>query len=310
MLDNPLVSIILTSYNQPELLEKAFDSLINQTYKNIEIIIVDDCSSNPLNKILINQYCTRYPNIVRCIIHPKNIGIAKNKNSGFRAAAGDYLTYLDGDDYYFPEKIETEIALFRQQPDLDVVYTNFVYATASGELIKDWAGYTMPQGYIFREIVKEQFPETILFRCELVKSKIFEQLDFYDENIKIYHDWDFRIRYAINSKIGYSPMVTNVYRRTQESITIKSSYSNMVNEKLLVIKKNRKLFESDLELKGFYKKFKKRITLDILFNTQVNFFNHIILCLKTALIYPFNLITVIKSIIHYLSPRKNKSILP
>jgi glycosyltransferase involved in cell wall biosynthesis len=95
-MDNPLVSIVLTSYNQPDLLETAFQSLISQTYKNIEIIIVDDCSTDPLNRKLILKFQDDYPAIVRYILHDENKSIPANKNSGFKIAKGEFITFLDG----------------------------------------------------------------------------------------------------------------------------------------------------------------------------------------------------------------------
>ena len=299
MVTDPLVSIILTSYNQPELLEIAFQSLIGQTYKNIEIIIVDDCSQNFRNRKQILKYYQDFPGIVRYILHTKNMGIAKNKNSGFQIAEGDFITFLDGDDYYFPEKIATELGLFQQDAGLDIVYSNFVFAKSSGELAKQWGSSKMPEGFILSEIVKEEFPDMILYRFELARRHIYERCNFYDEEIKIYHDWDFRIRYAANSKVGYSPKVLSVYRRTEESITIKSSLSTMVDEKMLVIKKNKSLIDSYPGLKGFYKHFKKQALIEKLFDTRLAVTDHYRLCFMVLLHNPIRSLTVLKSTRYY-----------
>ncbi len=108
----PLVSVVLTSYNQKEQFERAFNSLISQTYKSIEIIIVDDCSTDNESQSYIKWLGEQYPDIVRYHLQKKNVGIPKNKNTGFKMACGDYVTYLDGDDQYYPEKIEREVDRF------------------------------------------------------------------------------------------------------------------------------------------------------------------------------------------------------
>src|SRR4051812_32117775 len=99
-----LVSVVLTSYNQPALLKLAFDSLLNQTYENIEIIIVDDCSTDIGNRKLIERLNQRYPKKIKTYFQEKNVGIPKNKNTGFHLASGEYITYLDGDDTYYENK--------------------------------------------------------------------------------------------------------------------------------------------------------------------------------------------------------------
>jgi glycosyltransferase involved in cell wall biosynthesis len=310
MADNPLVSIVLTSYNQPKLLEEAFNSLISQTYKNIEVIIVDDCSTNPANKELILKYSSDYPAIVKYILHSKNNGIAKNKNSGFRVAKGDFITYLDGDDLYFPEKIDREVRLFQQKPFLDVVYSNFVFAEPSGKFTNAWAEEKMPEGYLYKEIVKEEFPKNILFRCELIRRDVYERYNFYDEDIKIYHDWDFRIRYGFTCNLGYCNSILSVYRRTDESITIRSSLLKMAEEKLLVIDKNRPLLHSNAHLKAYYKEFKKKLTIGTLFDTSVSFLPHLRMCFLALIRYPSKFITILQSIKHFhLSRIKAKDML-
>ena len=302
----PLVSIILTSYNQPELLEVAFDSLIKQTYKNIEIIIVDDFSTDPLNRFLILKFHLEHHNIVRYIFHEKNIGISANRNSGFRIAKGSFISYLDGDDFYFPEKIENEIALFTKQPDLDVVYSNFIFAEPSGKLLQPWAINKMPSGNIFKWIVKEDFPNSILYRYELIKCNVILKHSYYDEELCIYEDWDFRIRYSVDSKVGYVDKVLSVYRRTSKSITITSGLSKIITQRRIVIEKNKLLIESHDELKGCYEKFNKQFLKDTLFDTQVSLFKHLSLSFKFLLNYPTNFRTVWKALKYFIYIKMNK----
>lgn len=303
MTSDPLVSIVLSSYNQPEYLKIAFESLISQTYKNIEIIIADDCSENPLNRKLILEYADKYPSQVKYIFQPYNKGIAKNKNSGYRLARGRFITLLDGDDFYFPEKIEYEIALFTQQPHLDVVYSNFVYVDSSGEFKNSWAAEKLPEGKIFEKIVREDFPHSMLYNYELIKKEVFDKNGYLDENLKMYEDWDFRIRYSSNSLVGYTGKVLSVYRRTSNSISKRTSLSCVLKSRAWVIEKNKDIIATNFGLKNFYLSFKQKNTLNHLFDTDLGLNTYFFLCMKTFFLYPFKLVAILKSVKYYFLNR-------
>jgi glycosyltransferase involved in cell wall biosynthesis len=303
-MDNPLVSIVLTSYNQPDLLETAFQSLISQTYKNIEIIIVDDCSTDPLNRKLILKFQDDYPAIVRYILHDENKSIPANKNSGFKIAKGEFITFLDGDDHYLAEKIENEINLFKRFPDLDVVYSNFYVINTSKNTKTIWADKPMPQGNVFRNMVEESFPGKVIFRFELARAQVYINNNFYDEAIPIYHDWDFRIRYSYQSKIGYVDKVLSIYNRNEKSITVNSSLSKLTSDRFFVIEKNLEIIKSDPKLAGFFNGFKRDALVNTLFDFRTNLKTYIYLLLKTLLIYPFQIKKILQSIRYRIAKRK------
>jgi glycosyltransferase involved in cell wall biosynthesis len=105
-----LLSIVVATYNGEKYLAPQLDSLLNQTYKNIEIIICDDCSTDNTQKI-IKDYAEKYNNI-SYYFHSKNIGVNKNFEFGFSKAKGDFIAIADQDDIWKPEKIETQILQF------------------------------------------------------------------------------------------------------------------------------------------------------------------------------------------------------
>lgn len=91
----PLISIIIPAYNIENYIAKCLDSLLNQTYRNLEIIVVDDGSSDNTGKV-IDDYSSKYDNIK--VIHKKNAGVSAARNSGIEVASGDYIGFVDGDD--------------------------------------------------------------------------------------------------------------------------------------------------------------------------------------------------------------------
>ena len=99
----PLISIIIPAYNIEDYIGTCLDSLLKQTYKNLEIIVVDDGSSDNTGKI-VDEYTIKYKNIK--VIHKKNAGVSAARNSGLDLASGDYIGFVDGDDTVDEEMFE------------------------------------------------------------------------------------------------------------------------------------------------------------------------------------------------------------
>ena len=100
---NPKISVILSAYNEEKFISKAIESVVNQTLKDIEIIIINDGSTdNTLD--IINSYAEKDNRIV--VIDQENIGLGASRNKGMKIAQGEYVTFLDGDDWFTEEAFE------------------------------------------------------------------------------------------------------------------------------------------------------------------------------------------------------------
>ncbi|MGK7933250.1 MAG: glycosyltransferase family 2 protein [Microcystaceae cyanobacterium] len=244
----PLASVVITSYNQPDVLPRAIESVLSQTYKNIQIVIADDGSSDG-SQDLINQYAQRFPDRIKPILSPQNQGIPQNKNMGFRNCDGEFITYLDGDDFYFPEKLEREISVFESDKSLGVVYSNFAFVDEQGKLEKYWKkeSICVPQGDIFEQVFSRKFPYWTIYRNELIRADVFKKINYYDERLIAYEDWDSRIRINKNTKVGYSDYVGAAYVNYPASITKVEKQERLLQEMRFVINKNKQLL-TDLPL--------------------------------------------------------------
>jgi len=246
MENNDLVSVVLTSFNQYKLLERAFDSIINQTYEHIEIIIVDDCSTeietiNYLEKL----QSFNYKNIL-IHVQEQNVGVTKNKNTGFKLASGKYISYLDGDDYYFSTKIEKELEFLKSNSNFDIVYSNFYIEDEHTGEIDLWGTdknllYT---GDIFKEVICRAFPRNTLFRFEMLKREVLKNINYYDENLLAYEDWDSRIRYSKLYKIGYVDNIGATYFTNEEGISRRFNEAQHFLQQEIVYLKNLRLIDS------------------------------------------------------------------
>ncbi len=123
LVGEPLVSAIVPTYNRANLLYRAIESVIKQSYPNLEIIVVDDASDDNTQEVIngISDHRLRY------IRHQKNLGGAASRNTGIDAATGEYIAFLDSDDVWLPQKIEAQLAAIENHPHADrvVSYTQF-----------------------------------------------------------------------------------------------------------------------------------------------------------------------------------------
>lgn len=125
MNSQPTVSVVITTKNRHELLPRAIDSVLAQTWKGLEVIVVDDGSDEPA------QYHGT-DSRVRVIRNEQSKGLSGARNVGFRAARGQFFAMLDDDDWYLPDKLETQLRYLREHPEVDLVFSRVVVQDATG----------------------------------------------------------------------------------------------------------------------------------------------------------------------------------
>lgn len=116
MYKNPLISVLIPAYNAEKYIAEAVESIINQTYKNLEILIINDCSTDNTEKI-IRKYMKRDSRIV-LINNTKNLRISKTLNKGLKKAKGKYIVRMDSDDWSYPTRIEKQKELMEKNPNI------------------------------------------------------------------------------------------------------------------------------------------------------------------------------------------------
>ena len=117
----PKVSVMVITYNQERYIRETLDSVVNQSYPNLEVVVADDCSTDSTPKI-IAEYQLRYPEIVKPVFNLKNLGITGNSNAAFFACIGEFIAVMGGDDLFLPEKILRQTEQFEQDPAVVLSY--------------------------------------------------------------------------------------------------------------------------------------------------------------------------------------------
>ena len=118
----PRVSVIIPTYNCKEYICEAVDSLLNQSFKDFELIIVNDGSTDGTEEV-IEYYINRFPEKIE-YIKQKNKGAAAARNAGIRASSGEFIAFLDADDLWLPNKLTAQISVFDTHPSIGLVHTN------------------------------------------------------------------------------------------------------------------------------------------------------------------------------------------
>jgi len=171
--DNPLVSIVIPTYNYSTYVMTAIQSCLDQTYPNIEIIVGDDGSTDKTRELVEKNFGEKV-----MYIFQENSGVSAARNKGMHQARGEFLTFLDADDYLTPESIELRMDIFRRYPDIGIVVGESYTKNAGGDKLS----YRPRQK---ADIVGKRFHEDLLLKrlafatcTALVRSSLAKQVEF------------------------------------------------------------------------------------------------------------------------------------
>ena len=208
-IDEPLVTVIISSYNHEAYIEESVLSIINQTYKNIELIIIDDGSIDNSREILQNLQ-KRYGFE---LIFQENQGLAKTLNNIFsNYAHGKYFTGCASDDFIMPDKIEKQVKFFEENPDYDMVFGKAYIVDGNGKIIENFEifePFDEPVKYIPFELLIEN--NRIPGPTKMMRREIWETCGGHNENT-IIEDFDMALKIAYYGKIAYINDYFGYYR--------------------------------------------------------------------------------------------------
>lgn len=202
--EDPLVSVVLPTYGRPEFLRDAIASVDEQSYGPIEILVVDDHSPDPIEPLL-DDVSLDSPRRLRCLRHEENRGASAARNTGLEAANGEYVAFLDDDDYWRPEKLERQVAAFeRSSPDVGVVYTGQTF-------VVDGETSSVSRPTLDGDVTTAMLSgaEMATFSAVMVRSEVFETVGGLDERFPCWQDreWLLRLSTAYEFAVVSDPLV-------------------------------------------------------------------------------------------------------
>lgn len=263
------ISIVLTNYNRKNFIGELLDSIIGQTYKKWELIIMDDCSTDGSAEIIQNFVDNNKEKKIIFVRNEKNIGLMKNFEKGLRFATGEYIAVCDSDDIWLPGKLEKELQLLKSG-NFGMVYSDLTVVDENLKIIKKsflksyLSVFSNPKDDSFDELIDDNHitAPTILFKAEL-KHKLVPFSKY------VMQDYWIAIISSIFSSIGYLDEPTVLYRQHPENMIGAGRFSvsglilgrnKIFLENHLKMKKNGLLFLDDLSgVEGISSQFREKI---------------------------------------------------
>ena len=205
----PLVSVVIPTYNRSHLLERALKSVINQTYSNFEVIVVDDSSSDN-TPLVVNSFNDKR---IRYIRHEKNMGAVAARNTGIGAAKADYIAFQDSDDEWMPRKLEKQMRVFASAPEnLGVVFTSYWLFENGEKLYSPHESLVKhPEGDMHNALLEGNFVNA---PTSVVRRECFEKAGYF-ESLPRLQEWGLWLRISKYYHFRHinEPLV-NAYRQS------------------------------------------------------------------------------------------------
>jgi glycosyltransferase involved in cell wall biosynthesis len=285
---NPAISVIIPTYNRSHLIGKSIQSVLNQTYSNFELIVVDDGSTDGTGEVVkaINDKRLKY------ILCNKNIGAAAARNVGIRLAKGDFIAFQDDDDEWLPKKLEKQIEIIeKSSPEVGVVYTALCRKKGNKNIYIPSKSKKTKKGNIHKSLLEGNFVST---QTIFVRRDCFEIAGMFDENLPRLQDWELVIRlskYYLFELID-EPLVLSYY--TPQSIS--SNQKALVIALEIILSKHFEDLKLNNSLSTFYSMIGHQLCLNMDFERGQKFL------VKAAKLSPTNAKLLIITAISILSP--------
>lgn len=244
---NKKVSVIIPAYNASSFIGQAIDSILGQTYQDIEIIVVDDGSADA-TKDIVAQYGDRVT-----YIYQENQGHAISRNVGMKNSMGEYCAFLDADDQWLPEKIERQVKVLNERPEVGIVHCDIKKVDADGNFIPKYKeNEKYKTGDIFPYLLTRKghiATSSAIFRRECV-----EKLGGFDETVREFgsEDREFWLRICKHYKVVHVEDPLVVYRHLTKSLSRSRKLDNIIKGRRWAINKSLKGFTPSLY--GWYLK--------------------------------------------------------
>lgn len=224
---DPKVSVIIPTYNRANLVREAIKSVLNQTYRNFEIIVVDDGSTDDTGK-LVGSFNSKIK-----YFYQENTGLpAKARNRGILEARGEYIAFLDSDDKWVKDKLAGQMDIFNRFPWIDLVFTGVIIIDKKGNVLKRKKGKFIRKNVLLHLVKSGSFvtnSSVVVRKTALLKVGSLDE----DPRIRGSEDFFLWVKLAVNCNFYLVPELLTVYRRGNDSLCNPLGMQAVYNKVLL-----------------------------------------------------------------------------
>lgn len=191
------VSVILPTYNRAKIIQKSIESVLNQTVKDIELIIVDDGSNDNTKEVISEIKDSR----IKYILLEKNGGVSNARNIGMQNATGEWIAFEDSDDIWHPEKLQKQLEYAKDHTKCEVIYCAYSITVSGVNYVVPSRNYKRNlKGYIYKDLLLKN---TIGAPTLMFKRKILNENIRFCSELKSLEDWDFALLISKNREVGF-----------------------------------------------------------------------------------------------------------
>ena len=235
------VSVIIPTNNRAEFLRSAIESAVNQTFKDIEIIVADDKSKDHTLEVVKSFNDRR----VKYILNNGNEGPSAARNTAILASAGEYLAFLDDDDEWLPDKLQKQVKLLdHSKPNICGVYSNRLFIEkTTGKIISDNPGTERLKGNLLNQLV---IKSPIHTSTAVIRKRCLYEIGLFEETISYMEDWDLWVRLSMHWDFEYisEPLAKiNIhgYSHLSQNLEGQTAAKEIILERCLhIFKRNKK----------------------------------------------------------------------
>jgi glycosyltransferase involved in cell wall biosynthesis len=210
---NPKVTVLMSVYNGEKYLQEAIDSILGQTFKDFEFLIVNDGSTDKTGEVLESYHDPR----IRIITNEKNIGLTKSLNKGLMLASGEYIARQDADDISMPERLKKEVEFLEQNINVGLVGTDYLFTNEKGKVVHIVKCLNGSRELRTKLLEGNQFGHgSVMLRRECI-----DKVGTYREEFKFSQDYDFYLRIAEVYDVANISEPLYKWRINIESVSVK-----------------------------------------------------------------------------------------
>lgn len=225
----PLISVIIPCYNHEKYVEESILSVLNQTYKNLQLIVIDDGSKD--NSVEIIKRLSDQHHFI--FESQANIGLSATLNKAIKKYSnGEYISVVASDDFWHKDKVANQVAYFILHNDVGMVYSKAATVNSESEIVQTLSENRFKEFCTFEDLLLDRTGIPAL--TVMVNKKVYEKVGLFDENLLI-EDWDMWLRIADEYNIGFVNKELAFYRMHDSNISAKLEM--MMEERLKIIEK-------------------------------------------------------------------------
>lgn len=243
---NPLVTFFIPSYNHAQYIEDSIESVCNQTYINLEVIVIDDGSTDGSHELILNlqkKYHFKY-------IHRENKGLIKTLNEALSMAKGEFFCWGGSDDVFFKDKVEKQVRFFEKNRNFVLCYGKMIFIDGQGKTIKNAKSKHSRSGFVFDSLMQRCF---ITLPTVMVQTSILKEFGGFDEKFFL-EDYPLWLKISKKYQIGFLDEFLTYYRLHDSNVS--SNLIKMVKEveRILYDWKDEPIYKKTID-KWYYRWF-------------------------------------------------------